>query len=89
MLQTCRARKILNLRLFADPDSGKAWDKSVTDLGLEVLCVSQVGLFPLTSHPPTLSLQQPSLSFSLPTLHYPSSVICITVMSITPHLNTA
>ena len=76
MLQTCRARKILNLRLFDNPDSGKAWDKSVTDLGLEVLCVSQVSLFSLTSHPPTLSLQQPSLPFSLPTPHYPSSIIC-------------
>ena len=37
-----RAKKILSLRIFENPDNGKAWDKSITDLGLEVLCVSQV-----------------------------------------------
>ena len=35
-------RKLLNLRLFANPETSKAWDKSVKDLNLEVLCVSQV-----------------------------------------------
>ena len=37
-----RARKILSLRLFENPSNGKQWDKSVTDLSLEVLCISQV-----------------------------------------------
>ncbi len=36
-----RAKKILSLRLF-DNANGKPWDKSVADLGLEILCVSQV-----------------------------------------------
>lgn len=35
-------RKILNLRLFSNPDSDKRWDKSVKDLNLEILSVSQV-----------------------------------------------
>lgn len=39
-----RAKKLLNLRLFENPDNGKAWDKSVKDLDLEVLCVSQVSV---------------------------------------------
>ena len=39
---TCRATKLLNLRVFDDPATGKPWDKSVTDVGLEILCVSQV-----------------------------------------------
>lgn len=34
--------KILNLRLFDNPENGKRWDKSVKDLGLDVLVVSQV-----------------------------------------------
>lgn len=39
------ARKLLNLRLFADPATpDRMWDKSVLDLGLEVLCVSQFTL---------------------------------------------
>ena len=37
-----RATKLVNLRVFDDPETGKAWDKSVTDVGLEILCVSQV-----------------------------------------------
>ena len=37
-------RKVLNLRVFED-DSGKRWSKSVKDLGLEVLCVSQFTLY--------------------------------------------
>uniref|UniRef100_A0AC34FL92 D-aminoacyl-tRNA deacylase n=1 Tax=Panagrolaimus sp. ES5 TaxID=591445 RepID=A0AC34FL92_9BILA len=40
-------RKILNLRLFEDPESGKKWDKSVKDLGLDVLVVSQFTLYGL------------------------------------------
>mmetsp|Transcript_6172 Transcript_6172/g.17244 ORF Transcript_6172/g.17244 Transcript_6172/m.17244 type:complete len:110 (-) Transcript_6172:1298-1627(-) len=39
-----RCRKILGVRLFSDPESGKAWDKSVVDMGYEVLCVSQFTL---------------------------------------------
>ena len=38
----CRAKKLLNLRIFENPEDGKPWDKSVKDLDLEVLCVSQV-----------------------------------------------
>ena len=38
----CRARKLLNLRIFENPENQKSWDKSVSDLGLEILCVSQV-----------------------------------------------
>ncbi|KAF7637230.1 D-aminoacyl-tRNA deacylase, partial [Meloidogyne graminicola] len=37
-------RKILNLRLFENPENGKRWDKSIVDLGLEVLSVSQFTL---------------------------------------------
>uniref|UniRef100_A0AC35GNU1 D-aminoacyl-tRNA deacylase n=1 Tax=Panagrolaimus sp. PS1159 TaxID=55785 RepID=A0AC35GNU1_9BILA len=33
-------RKILNLRLFDDPTNGKRWDKSVKDLGYDVLVVN-------------------------------------------------
>ena len=41
----CRAKKILNLRLFENPKNGdKPWDSSIKDLDLEVLCVSQVGV---------------------------------------------
>ena len=35
------ARKILNARLFANADTGRAWDRSVVDEAGEVLCVSQ------------------------------------------------
>lgn len=35
-------RKLLGVRMFPDIDRGKRWDKSVKDLGLEILCVSQV-----------------------------------------------
>ena len=38
----CRARKIVNLRLF-DDENGKPWEKSVADVNYEILCVSQVG----------------------------------------------
>ena len=38
----CRATKLINLRIFEDPESGKGWNKSVADLGMEILCVSQV-----------------------------------------------
>ncbi|CAD5226959.1 unnamed protein product [Bursaphelenchus xylophilus] len=37
-------RKLMNLRLFDNPESGKRWDKSVKDLDLEILCVSQFTL---------------------------------------------
>ncbi|CAJ0582319.1 unnamed protein product, partial [Mesorhabditis spiculigera] len=37
------ARKIVNLRLF-DAEDGKKWDKSVKDLDLEILSVSQFTL---------------------------------------------
>ena len=39
------AKKILSIRLFDDPVTGKRWDKSVKDLKLEVLCVSQFTLY--------------------------------------------
>jgi len=38
-------RRILTTRFFPDPDSGKMWAKSVKDLGLEVLLVSQFTLY--------------------------------------------
>uniref|UniRef100_A0A183BAP9 D-aminoacyl-tRNA deacylase n=1 Tax=Echinostoma caproni TaxID=27848 RepID=A0A183BAP9_9TREM len=38
-------RKILNLRLFPNADGSRRWDKSVKDLGLEILCVSQFTLY--------------------------------------------
>lgn len=38
-------RKLVNLRLFEDPESGKRWSKSVKDLDLEILCVSQFTLY--------------------------------------------
>ncbi|XP_016949745.1 D-aminoacyl-tRNA deacylase isoform X2 [Drosophila biarmipes] len=43
MLSTCRVRKILALRLFEE--EGKRWQKSVKDLNLELLCVSQFTLY--------------------------------------------
>lgn len=38
------ARKLLSIRLF-DDDSGKRWQKSVKDMNLEMLCVSQFTLY--------------------------------------------
>ncbi|TPX37143.1 hypothetical protein SmJEL517_g01032 [Synchytrium microbalum] len=38
------AKKLLSVRLFPDPDGNKQWAKSVTDLQLEILCVSQFTL---------------------------------------------
>ena len=37
-------RKILNLRIF-DDQNNKRWSKSVKDLNLEILCVSQFTLY--------------------------------------------
>ncbi len=39
------ARKLINLRVFDDPATGKRWSKSVKDLDLELLCVSQFTLY--------------------------------------------
>lgn len=39
------AKKILSVRIFDDPVTGKRWNKSVKDLDLEVLCVSQFTLY--------------------------------------------
>ena len=41
----CIAKKILSVRLFENPATGKRWDKSVKDLDLEVMCVSQFTLY--------------------------------------------
>ncbi|KAA0200565.1 D-aminoacyl-tRNA deacylase [Fasciolopsis buskii] len=38
-------RKILNLRLFPNADGSRRWDKSVKDLEMEVLCISQFTLY--------------------------------------------
>lgn len=39
-----RARKLLSIRLFDDA-AGKRWQKSIQDLQLEMLCVSQFTLY--------------------------------------------
>uniref|UniRef100_A0A182VR71 D-aminoacyl-tRNA deacylase n=1 Tax=Anopheles minimus TaxID=112268 RepID=A0A182VR71_9DIPT len=39
------ARKLLNLRLFDEPSTGKRWTESVIDQRLEILCVSQFTLY--------------------------------------------
>ncbi|XP_053680137.1 D-aminoacyl-tRNA deacylase isoform X1 [Anopheles nili] len=39
------ARKLLSLRLFEEPATGKRWMESVVDQQLEVLCVSQFTLY--------------------------------------------
>lgn len=41
---TPRATKLTNLRIFDNPKTGKPWDKSVVEVGMEILCVSQVCL---------------------------------------------
>nr|CDS32048.1 D tyrosyl tRNA(Tyr) deacylase [Hymenolepis microstoma] len=38
------ARKIVNLRIFDDQVKQKRWDKSIKDVGGEILCVSQFTL---------------------------------------------
>lgn len=35
-------RKLLGVRIFPNVETGKRWDKSVRDMELEILCVSQV-----------------------------------------------
>ncbi|KAI8322969.1 D-tyrosyl-tRNA deacylase [Martensiomyces pterosporus] len=42
------AKKVLGMRVFSD-DEGNMWKKSVKDLGLEVLCVSQFTLYGKTT----------------------------------------
>jgi len=39
------ARKVLNLKAFADPQTGVPWKASVVDVSAEVLCVSQFTLY--------------------------------------------
>eukprot|EP00884_Botryococcus_braunii_P019168 jgi/Botrbrau1/5935/Bobra.0366s0109.1 len=39
------ARKILNARLFVNPENGRAWDTNVVQLGYEILLVSQFTLY--------------------------------------------
>ncbi|VDK18871.1 unnamed protein product [Anisakis simplex] len=39
------ARKLVNVRLFENKETGKRWDKSVKDMQYEILCVSQFTLF--------------------------------------------
>lgn len=38
------ATKLTNLRIFDNPKTGKPWDKSVVEVGMEILCVSQFTL---------------------------------------------
>lgn len=38
-------RKCLELRLFANPEDGKKWQKSVQDIGGELLVISQFTLY--------------------------------------------
>ncbi|KAL3985130.1 D-aminoacyl-tRNA deacylase [Acanthocheilonema viteae] len=40
-------RKLLNIRMFPNAETDKRWDKSVKDLGFEILCVSQFTLYSL------------------------------------------
>lgn len=42
-------RKLLNIRMFPNVETEKRWDKSVKDLGLEILCVSQVSVIPTSN----------------------------------------
>ena len=37
-------KKLLNIRLFDDSE-GKRWQKSIKDLGLQILCISQFTLY--------------------------------------------
>ncbi|RKP16158.1 D-tyrosyl-tRNA deacylase [Rozella allomycis CSF55] len=43
------ADKILKLKLFSCPNTSQMWKKSVSDLSLPILCVSQFTLFAKTS----------------------------------------
>ncbi|MCP9259711.1 D-tyrosyl-tRNA(Tyr) deacylase 1 [Dirofilaria immitis] len=40
-------RKLLGIRMFPNTETNKRWDKSIKDLGLEILCVSQFTLYSL------------------------------------------
>ncbi|KAJ3151937.1 D-tyrosyl-tRNA(Tyr) deacylase [Geranomyces variabilis] len=42
-------KKVTTLRLFEDAETGKSWDKSVKDLDLGILSVSQFTLYAVTS----------------------------------------
>ncbi|VDK85624.1 unnamed protein product [Litomosoides sigmodontis] len=37
-------RKLLNIRMFPNVETGKRWDKSVKDLGFEILCFTLYSL---------------------------------------------
>ena len=45
------AKKMLSVRIFDNPENGKRWDKSVQDLGYEVLIVSQFTLYHILKVP--------------------------------------
>jgi len=53
-------RKLLTARLFSDPATGRAWDKSVVDTGLDVLSISQ---FTLYGH---LKKPRPDFHYAMP-----------------------
>lgn len=55
--------KILKMRTFENPESGKIMDKSVVDLGLEILVVSQftlAGMFKKGKRPDFTSAMRPA-----------------------------
>ena len=56
------AKKILSTRIFDDPKTGKRWDKSVKDLDMEVLCVSQFTLYHILKVICTVKLIEKSFS---------------------------
>ena len=64
-------KKILNSRIFENPDSGGSWKKSVVDVDGEILCVSQFTLYgrlksaksDYSRAMPPAQVRQPSASF--------------------------